>query len=242
MEGQGHVTFVMSGGAHDQYRGEFRSSMFHGLGTFSWASGHSLSGFFEENHCSRVGRKAYPGGQVYFGELHMDLEQGKGVLVENNQRLIGLWREGRCVEELFETYVPALEVDAIEGEESQKVFGGFREAEAPEAGRPGLPEFTEEDGQQVPVEGEAILLFLNGDKYVGHVKAGKKHGAGMYVYADLTAYKGNWEQDGMSGTRHPVPEKDVTDQVKELHKLNEENQNFVEALKLFASGGNKPLA
>merc|ERR1712185_815826 len=114
----GHVTFVMKGGQHDQYKGEFRNSMFNGLGTFSWASGHSLSGFFADNICSKVGRKVYPDGQMYLGELQADLEHGKGVMIEapkwseqdrcylKGRRLIGLWREGRCVEELFETYVP----------------------------------------------------------------------------------------------------------------------------------------
>jgi len=228
MEGQGHVTFVMKGGQHDQYTGEFRNSMFNGLGTFSWASGHSLSGFFADNICSRVGRKVYPDGQIYFGELQSDQEHGKGVLSEAGRRLIGLWREGRCVEELFETFVPALELDAIEGEEFQKVFGGFRKAEAPEGGWPGLPIVDE---SKEDVEGKAIVLYLNGDKYVGNVKAGKKHGPGMYVYADLTAYKGAWDLDCMNSTKHPAAE--TTVQVQKLHKLNEEHQRFIEALKAF---------
>lgn len=242
LEGNGNVTFLGQGGNLDKYQGDFRKSMFHGFGCFSWASGHSLSGLFDENFCSSVGRKAYPEGQVYHGELQMDLEHGKGVLVLGDQRLIGIYRDGRCVEELFEMFVPALELDAIEGEEWQKVFGGFREAEVPKEGRPGLPE-TNEDGD--PAEGEAVVLYLSGDKYVGRVKGGKKHGLGMYVYADLTAYKGQWVEDVIqSGSRHPLPESDRSPQVLKLHGLNEENQRNVEALKVFASsgaGGNKPL-
>jgi hypothetical protein len=229
MEGQGHVTFVMKGGQHDQYKGEFRNSMFNGLGTFSWASGHSLSGFFEDNTCSKVGRKIYPDGQMYFGELEADLEHGKGVLMEAGRRLIGLWKEGQIVEELFETFVPALELDAIEGEEWQKVFGGFRKAEAPEEGRPGLP-IVDDDGEAV--EGKAIVLYLNGDKYVGDVKGGKKNGPGMYVYADLTAYKGEWSEDIMDNVKHPSAE--TNSQVQTLHELNEEHQRFVEGLKAFS--------
>jgi len=236
MEGQGQVTFIMKSGQHDQYKGEFRSSMFNGLGTFSWASGHSLSGFFADNTCSKVGRKVYPDGQLYLGELQADLEHGKGVLMEAGRRLIGLWREGRCVEELFETFVPALELDAIEGEEWQKVFGGFRKAEAPAGSWPGL----EEDEKGEPVEGKAIVLYLNGDKYVGDVKAGKKHGPGMYVYADLTAYKGIWQEDVINGMKHPAAE--PTAQVQKLHKLNEEHQSFVEGLKAFTLSSNSPAA
>jgi len=229
MEGQGHVTFVMKGGGHDQYSGEFQNSMFNGHGTFSWASGHSLSGSFSDNTCSLVGRKVYPDGQIYLGELQADLEHGKGVLMQAGRRLIGLWQEGRCVEELFETFVPALELDAIEGEEWQKVFGGFRKAEAPEGGCPGL-RILDDAGEAV--EGKAIVLYLNGDMYVGEVKAGKKHGPGMYVYADLTAYKGSWSEDCLNQVQHPSGETNL--QVQKLHKLNDEHQGFVQVLKAFS--------
>lgn len=230
MEGQGHATFLMTHGRQDQYKGEFRASMFDGHGTYLWSSGHSLSGLFEENHCNRVGHKVYPGGQVYHGELQMDLEHGKGVLVDGDFRLIGLWRNGQCIEELFETFVPALELDAIGAEERQKVFGGFREAVVPEDGRPGLPEY-DENGDIV--EGEAVVLYVNGDKYVGHVKAGKKDGLGMYVYSDLTTYKGHWAEDMLDGVKHPVCEDQKPQQVLKLHKINEKNQDMVERLKLF---------
>mmetsp|Transcript_117105 Transcript_117105/g.203300 ORF Transcript_117105/g.203300 Transcript_117105/m.203300 type:complete len:743 (-) Transcript_117105:156-2384(-) len=239
MAGNGHVTFVVPSGKHDQYKGEFRSSMFHGLGTYAWASGHSLSGLFEANVCSRIGRKVYPEGQVYFGELQADLEHGQGVLMESDQRLIGIWREGRCVEELFETFVPALELDAIEGDEFVKVFGGFRKSNKDaeeEQDACWLPDFDENDS---PVEGKAIVLYLNGDMYVGHVKGGKKHGLGMYVYADLTAYKGLWETDIIDGFKHPMKEDSIKHPAQKLHKLNEENHRFVEALKQFAASSNR---
>merc|ERR1712093_503163 len=86
------------------------------------------------------------------------------------------------------------------------------------------------------IEGEAVILYLSGDKYVGHVKDGKKNGLGMYVYADLTAYKGQWNEDTiMDGVKHPVPEGDRSDQVRKLHELNENNQSRVGSLKAFAN-------
>merc|ERR1712151_1088166 len=133
MEGQGCVTFLSTAkgagetGPCDTYQGQFGRSTFHGLGTYTWASGRSLSGCFREGRCNEVGCKAYPGGQVYYGELKADLEHGKGVLMQGDTRLIGLWREGQLVQELFETFVPALDLDAIEGEGWQKVYGGIRE-------------------------------------------------------------------------------------------------------------------
>lgn len=243
MEGKGHATFLVPHGRHDQYKGELQASMFHGRGTFWWSSGHSLAGLFEENLCSRVGHKVYPGGQVYYGELQMDLEHGKGVLIDGDFRLMGLWRDGCCVQELFETFVPALELDAIQGDDWQKVFGGVRAAEVPQQGRPGIPEYDE---QGDVVEGEAVVLYVNGDKYVGHVKAGKKDGLGMYVYSDLTTYKGLWVDDVMDGVQHPVPEEDRPQQVLKLHKMNEKNQEMVERLKQFpvteGGGTRKALA
>jgi len=235
MEGNGHVTFLHGGHHHDEYKGEFSKSRFHGMGTFTWSSGHSVSGLFQQNHCNTVGRKVYPGGLEYYGELRMDLEHGKGVLIQGNRRLIGLWQEGKFVEELFETVVPSLELNAREGEEWQKIFGGRRPSMqvGPKSGKgticPWLPE-RDESGEVI--EGEALVLFLNGDKYMGHVRGGRKHGNGMFVYADLTAYKGEWSEDILGNTRHPMSEKESPEQVLHFHKLNEDVQNSADSLKL----------
>ena len=42
------------------------------------------------------------------------------VYLDGKQRLLGLWENGKIVEELFESVVPALEIDAVTGDE-QKV-------------------------------------------------------------------------------------------------------------------------
>lgn len=234
MEGDGHVVFLGNGkqGPRDEYRGAFARSLFHGLGTFTWASGHSISGHFQEHRCSSLGCKVYPGGQVYYGELEDDLEHGKGVLTDDKQRLIGLWKNGKLEQELFETSVHALDLDAMPGEESQRVFGGLREAQSSRLSAAQLPSQTDATGK--PLEDQAILLYLNGDKYFGRFKGGKKHGLGMYVYADLTAYKGQWDNDAFNGVKHPHPDKDRSEQVMKLHNLNEDNEVQIQLLKKFA--------
>lgn len=128
------------------------------------------------------------------------------------------------MEELFESVVPALQVDAVDTEE-QRVFGGFR---AVDAQNPAIP-VQDENG--APVEGKAIVLFANGDKYIGSMRGGKKHGDGMYVYADLSAYKGTWNEDTLQGVRHPLPAAQLTVEARKLHDLNHENQQLAEALK-----------
>merc|ERR1719335_1570686 len=102
MEGRGTITFI----SNDQYVGVFKDSMFNGLGTYTWSAGTSIVGVFENNMCSKVGKKTLPGGQVYVGEMKHDLEDGKGVFTDGDQRIIGIWKDGALLEQLFETIVP----------------------------------------------------------------------------------------------------------------------------------------
>merc|ERR1711904_169965 len=82
-----------------------------------------------------------------------------------------------------------------------------------------------------PVEGKAIVLFFNGDKYIGGLKGGKKHGEGMYVYADNSAYKGTWDEDMLDGVRHPLMGATLPAEVAKLQDLNTTTTSLTEALK-----------
>jgi len=76
-----------------------------------------------------------------------------------------------------------------------------------------------------------LVLFTNGDKFIGEVKDGKKNGLGMYVYADGSAFKGQWTDDQLEGQRHPVdPEADDED-LRRLHAMNEKTAQAVATLK-----------
>jgi len=197
--------------------------MFNGLGTYTWSAGTSLAGVFESNFCNRVGKKTLPGGQVYVGELRHDLEHGKGVFTDGEQRIIGLWDEGALHQQLIETIVPALEVDDA-SQAVQRVFSGYRSAfEGPPSGF-----ITSDNG--APVEGKAIVLFFNGDKYIGGLKGGKKHGEGMYVYADNSAYKGTWDEDVLEGVRHPMQGASMPAEITKLQELNDASKSLTENL------------
>merc|ERR1711988_609299 len=106
------------------------------------------------------------------------------------------------------------------------VFGGHKAVDQPDPSIPAVDEVTGEH-----LEGKCIVLFANGDRYIGCLKAGKKEGWGMYVYADLTAYKGEWVDDCLDGVRHPIGENQLPVEVKKLHNFNERNHALVEALK-----------
>lgn len=83
-----------------------------------------------------------------------------------------------------------------------------------------------------------MVMFRNGDKYIGDVQGGKKHGEGMYVYANCTAFKGTWVEDellpadgGDGRVMHPVQGDALTEDVKRLQDANEWNATGVATLK-----------
>jgi hypothetical protein len=213
MEGRGTITFI----TNDQYVGEFKDSNFNGLGCYTWSSGTSLVGVFENNFCDKVGKKTYPSGQVYMGELSEDQEHGRGVLSDQHgARIVGVWNMGRLEEELVETIVPANEVDASNAvEREHRVFVSARPVDGGVA--PAQDLTTAVGGE----EGRSLVVFTNGDKYIGGLKNGMKQGTGMYVYADGSAYKGTWECDAMDGVAHPSAPLDESEETQRLHEMNQ---------------------
>merc|ERR1711870_8222 len=119
-----------------------------------------------------VGKKTYPNGRAYVGELHEDEEHGRGVLSDQHgTRVVGMWNRGKLVEELVEMIVRPQEVDTVaSGQQMQRIFVSSREPSDPTKS---LPELTTQ-------EGRTVCLFTNGDRYIGGVSNGQKQGAGMY--------------------------------------------------------------
>merc|ERR1711920_1042900 len=101
--------------------------------------------------------------------------------------------------------------------------GGLAKADRPHK-RTLLP-ISDEHGELV--EGKAIVVFLNGDRYIGHMRAGRKHGRGMYVYADLATYRGIWDEDVLAGVPHPVTEDSLPVEVQRLHSLRDRHGQMV---------------
>ncbi|CAE7531124.1 PIP5K4 [Symbiodinium natans] len=88
-------------------------------------------------------------------------------------------------------------------------------------------------------QGKSIVLFANGDKYIGGLQAGRKEGDGMYVYADGSAYKGPWSADSMDGEPHPGGHEAESEQTRRLHDLNTKNSEAVQSMKAKLPGERK---
>mmetsp|Transcript_104629 Transcript_104629/g.223625 ORF Transcript_104629/g.223625 Transcript_104629/m.223625 type:complete len:800 (+) Transcript_104629:151-2550(+) len=241
MEGKGTVTFSLpSGDSTDKYVGEFRSSKFNGLGTFSWGSGNSLDGLFEEGYVNRIGRKIYADGRIYTGELRYDLEHGKGVMSDGVRNLVAMWHVGVPVKELLQSCAPKLdpallglcedaEPDAVAKPDAEDGRTLKTPGQSPaERGRTvmtsrrSLLPIIDEHGKGV--DGMALVVFLNGDRYVGHLHNGRKHGMGTYVYADMVTYRGDWKEDALDGVHHPVTEESLPIEVRRLLSPKEDEQ------------------
>lgn len=227
MEGRGHVTFISARSEkHDEYKGEFRASSFHGLGIFGGANGVGFQGLFDRNLCNGPGSKQYSDGKVYHGQLKDDLEDGLGMLQMGAHRLVGTWSAGRLVAQLPEGFQGLASPD---GEEVtlEKVFLPLRQP------GPTPDEVSEEPASAEEVEGEAIELYESGDYFVGKKQAGQRNGPGMYVYADLTAHKATWK-DGVlmpGNVSHPLPAADRTPLALKINKLNKESKVAEEELR-----------
>lgn len=203
----------------------------NGLGSYTWSSGTCLVGAFENNFCNKVGKKTHPNGNTYVGEFLDDQEHGRGVLVDKNgARIVGIWTNGRLVEELVEAIVPPIEVDAIAGPGGeQRVFVATRESDA-------QPRSLADDAES----GSSLVLFANGDKYIGGIQSGRKSGNGLYVYADGSAHKGAWNNDALAGALHPVAATEESAELASIHGMNDRNVRGVAALKM--AGGNSKQA
>jgi len=85
------------------------------------------------------------------------------------------------------------------------------------------------------------VLFTNGDKYIGGLQAGRKETDGMYIYADGSAYKGQWSADSLDGELHPLSGEAESDQTARLHDLNTKNAQAVLAMKAKLPGERKQV-
>lgn len=180
IQGCGCVKLPQADGVMDEYQGEFESSDCRGYGIFTSASLRVAARFEADGE---VGEKAVS-GQVYCGQMQRGIEHGEGCMQVGDEYIAGSWCEGKRQSWLEET--------SVDPASSTRVFSSFREEGVSVAA-----------SQQH--DGIALTMLPSGDSYAGFVENGKKHGRGMYVYRDQSAFKGEWVQDALDGVEHPRP-------------------------------------
>lgn len=210
MQGTGTVEFEFENGS-SSYVGKFTLSQFFGHGTYAWDSGAKLTGLFEDGFCNRNGHKVYPDGSEYFGNFRFDLEHGKGFLRRPcGTEMFALWKNGEVEHEICISCAP--ELDAFLA--TMLDFRNFGKTPS-RSSRKELLAIIDEFGR--PAFDLNLVVFLNGDRYIGMMKDGRKHGRGMYMYADNVTYKGLWNMDVLEGIAHPITEETMPVEIRRLN-------------------------
>ena len=86
----------------DKYSGEFSNSQMTGYGCYSMPDGTKMIGHFDDGICNRHAKKIYPDGKIYIGEFRNDVENGKGLLIDGDTQIKGIWRNAILIEELVQ--------------------------------------------------------------------------------------------------------------------------------------------
>ena len=214
IEGTGKCIFNDTG---SKYKGAFHASAITGAGKVTWKNGDAYTGLFcdgyrhgngillSSDHSFRyegewlVGKRHGFGTSIHGDKLSLALTGEETV----HSKYIGSWendcRNGQGREEWSsgQTYEGEWLNDQITGsgcmhwpvDDRFEMYSG-----AFQAGQPhGFGEFT---WPSMPTLTATQQLH---NKYIGNWNHGKRHGRGIYLYADGSSYDGEWSDDNKHG-------------------------------------------
>ena len=204
--GEGTLTYRFSFNStmvEEVYRGSLRNGKNHGYGEYTWSGGDVYAGEFNDSDITGLGTWFYNTGKKYVGEVRNGSREGLGMLTGKDFHVAGEFRDEKLkgltivtlpdpntqsdqpirrtpvtirVVEDFKTkrilqkfYVRRLVKD--------KIFGSYRLERAE----------------------TKIITFGNGDKYVGGLENGKRHGHGVYIESGGSKYVGEFDNNQYSG-------------------------------------------
>ncbi|ORC88615.1 uncharacterized protein TM35_000162530 [Trypanosoma theileri] len=183
--GKGIFTWVNG----DRYVGEVRDGVRYGHGELSTADG-VYTGEWVRGKRHGMGRQTYAGNSYYEGEWIKNKRNGKGKLMYPNGDLYdGMWHDDK--REGFGTmgwkFGTGHYVEVYEGEWRDGIPFGF--------GRSTYvhyinPENVPQDAGSLEDFAPPVHSVLN--VYVGEYVNGKRHGFGIFYYADGSVYEGEW--------------------------------------------------
>lgn len=182
-EGKGTQKWFKNGQPSDEYTGAMRGGKRHGKGTCIWASGQRYEGDWVDNDAHGKGTLTFANGNRYQGDFVGGSSNGEGTFTwANGDRHTGTYVNG-----------------------SRKGFGVRKEGGEVRRGCWDNNKFTPaSSAKECTTEPKAATVKVdqtlhNGDRYVGEVLGGKKHGKGTYLWANGDRYEGEWANDMMHG-------------------------------------------
>ena len=201
----------------DTYQGAFVGGRRHGRGTYTWASGETVSGDWISGDVVR-GVRRYTNGNVYDGEIRNWKRHGEGTMTyADGDVYTGGWAEslrsgtgrytwtdgavfegdyvndqahgqGRSVEANGNVYVGAVADGKYHGHGTMTyASGNVYTGDWAENNRSGTGRFT----------------WTNGSVYEGEFTPTGRHGQGTMTYADGRVQTGEWRDDAFVGTTRP---------------------------------------
>ncbi|KAH9599866.1 MORN motif [Trypanosoma melophagium] len=195
--------------AHGVYTGEWVCGKRHGMGRQTYAGNSYYEGEWIENKRNGKGKLMYPNGDLYDGMWHDDKREGFGTMG---------WKFGT------EHYV-----EVYEGEWRDGIPFGF--------GRSTYVHYINPESAPKDVGSPAdfappVHSVLN--VYVGEYLKGKRHGFGVFYYADGSIYEGEWRNGNKDGRGKCTANNGVS------HYDNFHGNEAAEQLKVTDTSGSLP--
>ena len=174
------------------YVGNFKNHEWQGNGKIIYPDKSIHIGYFENNKKNGEGVFIYPGGNVFFGEFLNNKKNGEGTLLySNGDQFIGEWsndvRTGsgnlsfskkNNYEDISTNFIIQNQGDRIYFSESILYEG----------------EIIKNKNKNLK-----ILLYSNGNKYIGEWHNGKKHGQGTSIFFNGNKYTGEYKRNIREG-------------------------------------------
>ena len=208
------------------YNGALIGDLFEGKGRFSFLSGETYTGDWDDSYMEGTGITVFPGVGEYSGEMRDSKRNGKGTFKWYSGDVYeGIWKDdemsgtgrytfsdGSLFEGEFENNRPVsgkYRFNIVLGEETTD--SDIISLEYSVSGKEETIVFSTAGGLKYDGDlsgltgtGNAKIIYPSGNQYEGAVAEGKRDGSGKYVWKDsagktIAYYEGSWSSDHMNG-------------------------------------------
>ena len=210
----------------DEYVGEFKDNKKHGHGIYTWANGDKYVGQFMNGRQHGQGTLTYSVGSNFVGEWKDDKRHGHGTYTySSGGKYGGEWKDGKQVsrgpfinadgtvakdnsdntvaKEPKNNLEPKNQDDKVQ--DNLSALPGCIEQQPVWNNCVGARAFCTRKDEYVgefkdnKKHGHGIYTWANGDKYVGQFMNGRQHGQGTLTYSVGSNFVGEWKDDKRHG-------------------------------------------